>query len=491
MSLPRLPVVIDLKTVTAIDNGGAGRAEPYLLTVPFCVDGSTMKLVERPDRKLVLVGDPDVRETPSRHGNLPKIGDGETVHVPDNVGTPKFSLKPIALPGALGEAVVGGASGVAGLLYVLAEEDGLTDAAAAAGYATLVREFKKALRNVVQSVVVDPAAPGGGDPFAITETVKKAITEKIQAEVRKAILANTTLLQSVGLLNADDTLGSDILIYSEADLLARPAQAYSKRFTPAKRGTWRIDGAVTATIPADMAVRRRVTFDLDKLTCVTANDALPLGGDSPYLWNVFFAIAGPSVSLGENRRLSGKALVATSPGSHGNLGASGVRSGQVVQIPDAVGRSSLDLSLIPFPPSLRTKLLGGISGVVGCVSVLLERDLVTADAAEAGHQAFNSEVTRVLNELIPTLGVGTTTPGPAQLEALGEQIAAKVRQAILDEGNLLEDILVAADPDDVIGFKVLLFTHKQLLAQPQRTITATFGEAGRYDLTGSVSAVST
>jgi hypothetical protein len=64
-----------------------------------------------------------------------------------------------------------------------------------------------------------------------------------------------------------------------------------------------------------------------------------------------------------------------------------------------------------------------------------------------------------------------------------------VRQAILDEGNILQDLFAGVDPDDVVGFNVFLFTHKQALAQPQASIAATYGLAGRYELVGTLTAV--
>ena len=165
-----------------------------------------------------------------------------------------------------------------------------------------------------------------------------------------------------------------------------------------------------------------------------------------------------------------------------------VGAGQTVEIPDAVGQASVVLDLIRFPANLAGALLGGVSGVTGCVSVLLEQDLVAASAAEAGHQALNAEVKRILDELIPTLGVGNAAPDRDDLAFLAGRIGDKVRQAILEEGNILQDLFAGVDPDDVVGFNVFLFTHKQMLARPQMPIAATYGQAGRYDLVGSVTA---
>jgi hypothetical protein len=80
--------------------------------------------------------------------------------------------------------VVGGASGVAGMLYVLAEEDAVGDAAVLAGYDTLVDQFTMELRKIVGGVVVDPAAPGS-NPLAVSAAVEQAITERIKARAKR------------------------------------------------------------------------------------------------------------------------------------------------------------------------------------------------------------------------------------------------------------------------------------------------------------------
>jgi hypothetical protein len=489
MSVPNLPVTLTLSTVTATKNGEIRFAEPYLLSVFFKVDGETVRIIQRADGKLALQGDPVIKRTDSRHGNLPQIRDGQTVNVPGKVGRASFELRPIPLPGALGSAVVGGASGVAGVLYVLNEQDKVPDDAIVEGYRALVAQFTTELRNLLRSVVIDPAAPGS-NPFEISDAVKEAITERITAKVKAAVLSSANLLQKLGMLvDKDDILGTDVRIFTETGLLADPSQPFSQPFPAGSRGDWRVTGSATATVPADFLRRRRTTLDLVKLTCVTPNDTGVLAGDKPYMWNVFFTVDGSSVSIRNDLRLTGRAVVRSSPGSHGNLGASGVGAGDAIQIPDAVGRFEEVLDLIRFPPSLRDSLVGGISGVVGCVSVLLEQDLVADGPAEAGHQAFNTEVERILNELIPTLGVGKTSPSPEDVEAFNDRISERVREAILEEGNILQDLFAGVDPDDVIGFKVLLFSHKDLLASPGPSIVASYAVGGRYDLLGSVTAV--
>lgn len=487
MTIPALPVTIDISTVKATKNGGVGPAEPYLLTVFFKVDGETTRIVPRSDGKLVLFGDPVVRRTDSRHGNLPPIRDGQTVAVPDKVGRTTFALQPIPLPGALGQAVVGGASGVAGVVYVVAEEDNSPDDAIVAGYNALVEQLTVELRTLVRSIAVDPAAPGAS-PFTISDEIEAQITDRITTRVKQAVKAASGPFQKFAqLLNKDDIIGNDVLLFTEAGLLADRAQSDTERFRGAGvRGDWTVAWSAVATVPADFNRRRRVTFDLAKLTCVDAGE---IGGDEPYMWNVFFTVDGSTVSLRDDLRLAGQAAVTPTPGSHGNLQAGGTGPGQTIEIPDTVGRATVVLDLIRFPSSLSGAMVGGGAGVAGCVSVLLEQDLVAGDAAEAGHRAFNAEVKRALDELIPTLGVGNVTPSTDDLAALSGRIGDKVRQAILDEGNVLQDLFAGIDPDDVVGFNVFLFTHSALLARPSATFTATYGQVGRYELAGTVTAV--
>jgi hypothetical protein len=487
MSIPALPVVLDISSVKATRNGGVGPAEPYLLTVFFKVDGETMRVVPRADGKLVLAGDPVVRRTDSRHGNLPPVRDGQTVAVPDRVGRAQLRLQPIPLPGALGDAVVGGASGVAGVVYVLAEQDKSPDDAILAGYNALVNQLTAELRALVGSIVVDPATPGAS-PLTISEPVIEGITARVSTKVKQAVKAASGPFQKLAqALNKDDIIGNEVLLLTEAGLIADRAQSGTTDFRgPDVRGDWTVSWSATATVPADFTRRRRVTIDLDKLTCVSPGE---VAGDEPYLWNAFFTVDGTTVTLRDSLRLAGRAAVTTTPGSHRNLEPGGVGAGQTVHIPDPVGRTTMVLDLIRFPASVSGSLVGGVSGVAGCVSVLLEQDLVADSAAEAGHQAFNAEVTRILDELIPTLGLGNVTPSPEDLAAASGRIAEKVREAVLEEGNILQDLFAGADADDVVGFNVFLFPHKALLAEPRATITATYGDAGRYQVAGTVTAV--
>jgi hypothetical protein len=489
MSIPPLPVKVSIDTVTATKNGETGWAEPYLLTVFFKVDGQGAELFQRSDGKLVLHGEPRVRPSASRHGNLPRVRDGQTVDVPGNVGETPFSLRPIALPPPLGDAVVGGAPGVAGVVFVLAEEDAVSDTALRAGYEALVDQLGSELKDVLESVVVDPAAPGA-NPFSISQEVKDEITARITERVKKAIFANSTLIQKAKLLDKDDIIGTDVVLFSESDLLGVPVRTFRRRFDVGARGDWTLEGGFRAEVPADLRRRRRVTFDLVSLTCVIPTEGGLQGGDQPYMWNVFFTIDGASVAFGEDLRLRGRARVQASVGSHGNLGAgaAAMRAGDRVEIPDPVGRFVADLRLIPFPAALESALVGGVSGVAGCVSVLLEKDLVAPAAAEEGRKAFVDEVTRVLDELIPTLGVGSQTPDPADLEALGDRIGQRVREEILAAGGPVQDLLAALDPDDVIGFRVLLFTHADLIRRPHQPIAITYDDVGRYTAEGSVTA---
>lgn len=99
-----------------------------------------------------------------------------------------------------------------------------------------------------------------------------------------------------------------------------------------------------------------------------------LSGGTIYLWAVFFKIDGDTVSLGQNLQLQGKATVVAKPGNQGDLGSNdfGVTGG-TIPIPPTIGRYRTVLRAVP--------VLGNfVSGVIGCVAVVLVQMGTPADA---------------------------------------------------------------------------------------------------------------
>lgn len=86
---------------------------------------------------------------------------------------------------------------------------------------------------------------------------------------------------------------------------------------------------------------------LDRIHCYDEGDGI--GSAEPYLWTVFSKVDGDTVVLGDDLFLHGTATVVTTPGSHGNLGDSGVDGGDTVAIPAAIGECQTTLKPIPVP----------------------------------------------------------------------------------------------------------------------------------------------
>jgi hypothetical protein len=100
-------------------------------------------------------------------------------------------------------------------------------------------------------------------------------------------------------------------------------------------------------------------ISLDRLHCHLEGDGF--GEGEPYLWTAFFKIDGDTVEVDARSPddplvhkhlylLRGPCTFVATPGSHDNLGVTGVHAGDDVLIPAAVGRRAFTLRPIPFPP---------------------------------------------------------------------------------------------------------------------------------------------
>jgi hypothetical protein len=156
-------------------------------------------------------------------------------------------------------------------------------------------------------------------------------------------------------------------------------------------------------------------------------------GGQVYLWTVFFKIDGDKVSLGQNLKLQGTATVVAMPGNHGDLGSNdfGLNFGTLT-IPANVGRYGTVLHGIPILGSL-------MSGVIGCVGIMMLQLDTPDDAISAGHNALNTSIQQQLDSLIPTFGL-THPPTPATILADIATLQSNVQSAIIQAvANALSD----------------------------------------------------
>ncbi len=224
---------------------------------------------------------------------------------------------------------------------------------------------------------------------------------------------------------------------------------------------------------------------LDRLICV--QKAYPLGTDEPYLWNIFFKLDGSTVSGMPGPNFQGTPVVVAAPGEHGNLGTSGVRTGDIVRVPPTVGRWTTPVSTIPSNA-------GPIPPMVGVLSVLLEQDLCSNTGVQAGLLALRNLFATQLGAMISTKVVPSfPRPGfhEADIEGSLANARTEVVRAIINAQSPWENLRTMLNPDDVIGYEVWAFNLFDLATEFDRTIDFSTkfhrgGRRGEYKVIGRV-----
>jgi Protein of unknown function (DUF3892) len=199
-----------------------------------------------------------------------------------------------------------------------------------------------------------------------------------------------------------------------------------------------------------------VKLKLANIHCFDEGDSA--GSAEPYLWTVFFKIDGDTAHVDSSLTLQGTATVVTTPGNHGNLGAHDVDAGDDVPIPPELGEFSTVLTPIPVD-GMPDK---NISGVIGCIAILLEEDETPAHAVAQGHEVLNQAVQTALDELIPTLNVFHQSPTDADIKALTDKIGKHVEDAISDDVSVWEWLTGFGNEDDKIGTKVFYASQNDI-----------------------------
>ncbi|HUL65113.1 MAG TPA: hypothetical protein VLW55_10900 [Burkholderiaceae bacterium] len=235
--MDKLDVSLTLEDVHCFDEAdGPGRAEPYLWTVFFKIDGDTTFV----DTRFTLQGTATVVTTRGNHRDLPdhEVGAGETVLIPPALGVFDTTLKPIPLQQAApdGTTEVGG---VVGVVTVLLEQDNTPDSAIAKGHRALNKAVRDALNELIPTLNFAHREPTEDD----IEALKKKIGDKVQ----DTISDNTSIFDWLnGLGNMDDSIGSEVFRFSHTELAARGVSgiSFNRRFTD--EGDWKIEGIINA-----------------------------------------------------------------------------------------------------------------------------------------------------------------------------------------------------------------------------------------------------
>jgi hypothetical protein len=186
-----------------------------------------------------------------------------------------------------------------------------------------------------------------------------------------------------------------------------------------------------------------VTITVDHIRCHAQVDNWERS--EPYLWTVFFYADIDTAQEPGNRLVTYTPYAnATTRGMY----AGGVEVGDVIQIPESIGRYSVVLDD------------GGLdTAVAGVLFVLLEQDLTPGDAIRAGHQALAGSAHAILNDYVEDNFPLVPPPTAEQIQAMADQIEANVKNAVRDRVKWWQ---VLHDQDDFFGFGYRYLTYEEL-----------------------------
>ncbi len=217
---------LSLDHILAYEEGdGFGSAEPYLWTVFFKIDGDTVVLGD----DAFLHGTCTLVGTPGSHGNLgdTDVDAGDDVLIPRAIGELLGTLRPIPLADGIQHQLptVPDAGGVVGVVFVLMEEDQVSDEGAEAGHARLNSLVEEAINGFILPVGVvgtqeDAKTKLGVAKQDVTEEDIQALEDRAPDVIQAAIVdAQGTWDNLWSLLDGDDQLGVAVLTYHYDDLV--------------------------------------------------------------------------------------------------------------------------------------------------------------------------------------------------------------------------------------------------------------------------------
>ena len=242
--MPRDPlnVWVRLDRLHCYEEGdGWGSAEPYLWTVFFKIDGTTVSLTEA----FTLVGTATVVPTPGSHGNLgdTDVDAGDDVAVPEVIGGWQTVLQPIPVAESIRpvlQSLKGWDDwpGYVGVVCVLMEEDNVSDAGAEAGHGALNGGIQNALDQIVATRGIGNQTVTDAEIDSFIDSIKSAVSDAVKAE-------QSGWENFWSWLNADDTIGTGVFFWSHDDLAPGTTTPFSKRWR--EEGDWELFGSVAAS----------------------------------------------------------------------------------------------------------------------------------------------------------------------------------------------------------------------------------------------------
>jgi hypothetical protein len=247
MARPLMRWLINLNPLQCYDEGdGIGDAEPYLWTIFFKCDGSSLMVSDAGK----IEGSAMTFPTPGSHGNLNRddVDAGDSVFIPSVLGLFSDWVMPIPVAPAIQPLInQEDLPGFFGVVIVLMEEDNVTDDGAEAGHQALNAAVQSAIDRVLQSL-------GAGHTVITPEDIA-SVTEGIDAAVSDAIAEEQGVFANIwSWLNADDQIGNQTFVFNQDQFVTaeQPDQrvgtlGFSQRWR--NQGDWEIHGAMALTEP--------------------------------------------------------------------------------------------------------------------------------------------------------------------------------------------------------------------------------------------------
>ncbi|MEO8346931.1 MAG: hypothetical protein ABI607_14665 [Betaproteobacteria bacterium] len=245
MARPLMRWLINLNPLKCHDEGdGIGDAEPYLWTIFFKCDGSSLMVSDAGK----IEGSAVIFSTPGSHGNLNRddVDEGDSVFIPSVLGSFGDSVIPIPVAPAI-QPLLGQEDlpGFFGVVVVLMEEDNVTDDGAEAGHQALNAAVQVAIDRVLQSLGANHQVITPEDIASVTEGIDDAVSDAISDA--QGVFANIW-----SWLNADDQIGNQTFVFNQDQFVTadQPNQrvgtlGFSQRWR--NQGDWEIFGAMALT----------------------------------------------------------------------------------------------------------------------------------------------------------------------------------------------------------------------------------------------------
>lgn len=215
----------------------------------------------------------------------------------------------------------------------------------------------------------------------------------------------------------------------------------------------------------------------------------------PYLWNIFFKIDGAGVRVSEQFHLEGEATFFCSEGSHGNLGVSAVQTGETILIPPTVGLWQTELTPMPLP-----YFDYALPGILGVITVIMEKENISPQGAEAGHQAMNQYIQTAINQALSNFTAkaidvenirGSIKQYFAnQIQQFESGIEQAVAQAVIKAQSVFQNIWTLVSRDNLVGYRIWDFHQTEFdeLGLPlQLRFDVDDEQQGAWVLLGSIS----